>query len=1003
MGDCRAKNESPVKACLIAPTFNANNASSSSPAHKEKASGKTSRSAAKAATNNRKSTGAHSSIDDAVRKVYNKVTKKRDLKRKKLVSSVLRESRDEVIYEILGNEIKNIPGINNGMTSASGDTKFNDDDDEKDEKKRYNVAVKGTATSPHTKKKSRKKPTLINIPGMNSGKTSASNDTKWNNDDHEKDGKKRHIVGVNGVNGTATSPHAKKKSRRNPTPINIAEEKKDDSDVCAYDDERNEHEKSSNGNGNHDGGTKSIIKTNLPQLGDDSNHQSSLRTLVFPRLPSNNGCPSYQVFSPTLCQRCHEEDTVNNNESIKMAVPPNVSKPKNDHPEYPLTIQSRGQKCNQTATTTTSTHQPLLIEGAHPPRPKCSSLIFLKSALGVDDEPSLAHIPYLGDGDNEDIYSELFDTKQRERLYEFGPPYQEKETLDTVDEVLRLMAVKRPKLFDSKELLEEAIANGVADGGEERVKAKGVRSDDVEKLARIHLVLSELASVDIERVHERHSYCFMPADGKADKPKASSSEDDEPSNSKKTAPSPKKNANTSVAVPYESITDSYRDLLCGLSSSSEEDEQPSNSKNIIAPSLKKNSDTPVAVPYESIMDSYRDLFCRRCFTYDCNIHGNLPKANLDLLGELAVQKELDGHWKELDNDIALDNISNNGKRKEDNNDELTPAQQSICKRAYSIFQGDIDKVALTIGAMPATVNAFVKSKKIKLCPTKFITTQLPIKKPNRSYASMKNYNQKWLRHIQSKVILPAFLPCDHDGPCNDDCSCVTNGFFCTKACGWGSKSPNFFRGCQCPGQCRSNSCPCYAANRECDPDLCRTCGACADSPEAPATGEGQRCRNDNISMRRHCHLLIAESNIKEAGWGLFTKHTLKRGDFVHEYVGEIISQEEAERRGVIYDKLNMSYLFNLSSDLVVDATRKGNKARYANHSSTPNIEPKMITVNGDIKIGFYAKHDIDAQSELFFDYRYDEQIDNELIFKPDHSVNFDWMYKENNKGQKKNP
>jgi len=58
-------------------------------------------------------------------------------------------------------------------------------------------------------------------------------------------------------------------------------------------------------------------------------------------------------------------------------------------------------------------------------------------------------------------------------------------------------------------------------------------------------------------------------------------------------------------------------------------------------------------------------------------------------------------------------------------------------------------------------------------------------------------------------------------------------------------------------------------------------------------------------MYRHAHLLIAESSIKQAGWGLFTKHTLKKGDFVHEYVGEVISQEEAERRGVIYDKLNM--------------------------------------------------------------------------------------------------
>ncbi|KAK6937281.1 SET domain, partial [Dillenia turbinata] len=216
-----------------------------------------------------------------------------------------------------------------------------------------------------------------------------------------------------------------------------------------------------------------------------------------------------------------------------------------------------------------------------------------------------------------------------------------------------------------------------------------------------------------------------------------------------------------------------------------------------------------------------------------------------------------------------------------------------------------------------------------------------------------------------------YTPCGCQSMCGKQCSCLDNGTCCEKYCGCSKSCKNRFRGCHCAkSQCRSRQCPCFAAGRECDPDVCRNCWvSCGDGSlgEPPKRGDGQ-CGNMRLLLRQQQRILLAKSDV--AGWGAYIKNPVYKNDYLGEYTGELISHREADKRGKIYDRANSSFLFDLNDQYVLDAYRKGDKLKFANHSSNPNCYAKVMLVAGDHRVGIFAKEHIEAGEELFYDYRY---------------------------------
>lgn len=71
------------------------------------------------------------------------------------------------------------------------------------------------------------------------------------------------------------------------------------------------------------------------------------------------------------------------------------------------------------------------------------------------------------------------------------------------------------------------------------------------------------------------------------------------------------------------------------------------------------------------------------------------------------------------------------------------------------------------------------------------------------------------------------------------------------------------------------------------------------------------CNNRVVQSGRNVKLTIFRTS-NDCGWGVRTEQKIKQGQFICQYVGEVITFEEAEKRGRSYDANGFTYLFDRS-------------------------------------------------------------------------------------------
>ncbi|TKS78009.1 Histone-lysine N-methyltransferase EHMT1 [Collichthys lucidus] len=181
--------------------------------------------------------------------------------------------------------------------------------------------------------------------------------------------------------------------------------------------------------------------------------------------------------------------------------------------------------------------------------------------------------------------------------------------------------------------------------------------------------------------------------------------------------------------------------------------------------------------------------------------------------------------------------------------------------------------------------------------------------------------------------------------------------------------------CSCTDDCASSTCVCGQLSLRCwyDSEGRLPLDFCQREPPVlfecnHACSCWRTCRNRVVQNGLRVRLQLFKT--QKMGWGVKAMQDIPQGTFICEYVGEIISDSEADKRE------NDSFLFTLDNKVgdvhCIDARLFGNIGRFINHLCEPNVlAVRVFTMHQDLRfprIAFFSSRPIKAGDQIGFDY-----------------------------------